>query len=537
MSDDGGGNLWVVGVVLVLAGSLGQNLGNNIVSLAHAKKKESIKTQSSGDSVKLQGGVGKGAAYAPDDDSLAKMAEIERDMEKNDAAAEKDGGAAATTATAAAADDSSATEQAAHTAMWYLGTGAFVVGSLSTFAAFGFAAQSLLAALESIQFVSNVVFAKYVHGEAITTRMMLATLSIVGGNVLVVIFSSHVALVLTSDEIIYLYMNNAAFWGYAACTFVIWAAGEYIFYTYHNARVHRNQRLWNHGLVEPLAYVVSSAIIGAVAVLYAKCLSMLIQVSARGIVNETILAPFYICLVIWILFVAYWLRRLDGGLELFPPLFFIPVIQVAFVFFAIVIGGIFFEEFNTFTWEQWLGFTAGVVMILAGVYGLAPSDVDVLSVQGHEAAVHPVDFDPSIDAAVGRAVSPDSDAVSGGLPRAAASSGGAGLAAASDAGLSAPALFAEKSKPAAAPSAQAQAQAPATPQRDAAAEQPAFTPTGAGTGTGTETDGATPGSSAKPKSARKVVKHGEGTPTASGQGSVSGSVSGSGEPVPISSLV
>ena len=59
------------------------------------------------------------------------------------------------------------------------------------FASFGFAAQSLLAALESVQFVSNVVFAYYIHGEKITRRICLSTLAIVVGNVLVVSFSSH----------------------------------------------------------------------------------------------------------------------------------------------------------------------------------------------------------------------------------------------------------------------------------------------------------------------------------------------------------
>ena len=61
---------------------------------------------------------------------------------------------------------------------------------------------------------------------------------------------------------------------------------------------------------------------------------------------------------------AYWLRRLDKGLELFPPLFIIPVLQVFFVFFAIMCGGVYFEEFIGFTYQQYIGFVIGVVMIL-----------------------------------------------------------------------------------------------------------------------------------------------------------------------------
>jgi len=363
MAQDPNAYLWIVGVVLVLLGSLGQNLGNNIVSLSHTRKKKEIQRQKTLESEQLT--------------ASAKM-----DLEKGTDVAEK--GVAPP-------------EAQKPTLLWYVGTTSFVLGSLLTFAAFGFAAQSLLASLESIQFVSNVLFAKFVHGENVTRRMCLATTAIVAGNVLVVVFSTHEADILTSYDIIDLYVTNQAFWGYLIGSFVIWVTCEGLFYRYHKARVKEGKVLWKHDFIEPFAYVTSSAIIGAAAVLNSKCLSMLIQVSVRGMVNEFTRAPLWIILLTWILFVAYWLRRLDKGLELFPPLFFIPVIQVAFMFLAIVIGGIFFEEFFVFALNQWLGFCVGVFLILVGVYGLAPTDVDMLSVV-------PVDFDPSLEAVVGKAV-------------------------------------------------------------------------------------------------------------------------------------
>ena len=69
-------------------------------------------------------------------------------------------------------------------------------------------------------------------------------------------------------------------------------------------------------------------------------------------------------------------------------LFIIPVMQVFFVFFAILCGGIFFQEFLLFTSTMWVGFIFGVLMILGGVYGLAPTDVDVITVV-------PVTYDPN----------------------------------------------------------------------------------------------------------------------------------------------
>ena len=106
-------------------------------------------------------------------------------------------------------------------------------------------------------------------------------------------------------------------------------------------------------------------------------MSMLIQVSARGTINEFERPHIWWILVTWLLLVTYWVKRIDTGLALFPPLFIIPVMQVFFVFFAIVCGGIYFGEFMTFGPPQFAGVIIGVLMILGGVYGLAPTDVHI----------------------------------------------------------------------------------------------------------------------------------------------------------------
>jgi hypothetical protein len=60
----------------------------------------------------------------------------------------------------------------------------------------------------------------------------------------------------------------------------------------------------------------------------------------------------YFVLATWLLMVTYWLQRLDSSLEKFPPMFIIPVMQVFFVLFAIICGGIYFEEFNAFRYHN-----------------------------------------------------------------------------------------------------------------------------------------------------------------------------------------
>lgn len=366
-SDD---NIWVLGVCLIIVGSLGNNLGNNLVSLDHKQKKayeEEAKRESEKEAEEL----------AKSGESSAKDVEEGGGKETTDTVGN----------TATVVDASTKSTHNADIVVgkpekkfsWRtIGVSLFVIGNLATFASFGFAAQSLLASLESIQFVSNVFFVRYVHKEKVTWRMIIATTSIVVGNSLVVIFSDHTAALLTSADLINLYATNEAYWVYLAVALLLWAVNHFTYAHYYNARVNKKILLWRHSFVEPFTFAVSSAIIGTQAVLNSKCMSMLIQVSSRGIVNEFTLPHIWWILVTWLILVAYWLRRLDKGLELFPPLFIIPVMQVFFVFFAILCGGIYFQEFLHFEVQQFVGFIIGVLMILAGVFGLAPVDDNIV---------------------------------------------------------------------------------------------------------------------------------------------------------------
>eukprot|EP01035_Chromulina_nebulosa_P065735 gene65735-89936_t len=144
---------WVIGVILIIVGSLGNNLGNNLVSLDHSQKRQD---------------------------------KLKNSESRNDSADES----------GLSLDDCNLVEGEVgpkRTSYRITGTVIFIFGNLFTFASFGFGAQSLLASLESVQFVSNLVFAYYIHKEKVSLRMILATLSIVGGNTLVVIFAEHAA--------------------------------------------------------------------------------------------------------------------------------------------------------------------------------------------------------------------------------------------------------------------------------------------------------------------------------------------------------
>eukprot|EP00884_Botryococcus_braunii_P007041 jgi/Botrbrau1/16338/Bobra.0345s0002.1 len=85
---------------------------------------------------------------------------------------------------------------------WQVGIALFALGNILNFVSFGFAAQSLLAALGSVQFISNVIFASLVLHEQVTKKILGGTALIVVGCILLVSFGNHDSKILTVHDMI-----------------------------------------------------------------------------------------------------------------------------------------------------------------------------------------------------------------------------------------------------------------------------------------------------------------------------------------------
>jgi hypothetical protein len=86
--------------------------------------------------------------------------------------------------------------------------------------------------------------------------------------------------------------------------------------------------------------------------------------------------------------VIVWLKRLNDALVKFNPLFIIPLLQCSFIFFAIVSGGIFFQEFVTFDANQWVGFWFGITVMFGGLVLLTPHPVGLEDEELHRELVN-----------------------------------------------------------------------------------------------------------------------------------------------------
>ena len=71
---------------------------------------------------------------------------------------------------------------------WRLGMFVFIVGSLTNFAAFAFAPATVCVALETSQYITNVIFNRFVNKVVIVPRIYLGVAMAICGTVFVVAF-------------------------------------------------------------------------------------------------------------------------------------------------------------------------------------------------------------------------------------------------------------------------------------------------------------------------------------------------------------
>lgn len=252
--------------------------------------------------------------------------------------------------------------------VWALGLTIFCVGCLINFASFAFAAQSLLAALGTIQFVSNVFFAKFVLGETLTLRIVIATGVIVGGLLLAIIFSNHASETFTSEDLQALY--TPTYFLFLGCLVVLlcFFQGTYMVYTHYD---NIGTPLEGNGIVRPVTYSLVSALVGTQSVLQSKCFAELVKATLSG-KNQFGHYFIYVVIVNFVCGLSFWLWRMNSALKMFDGLIIIPLLQVFWTTCAILQGGVFFQEFAKFTPTQSFFFLFGVCVVFFGVYLLTP---------------------------------------------------------------------------------------------------------------------------------------------------------------------
>ena len=167
--------------------------------------------------------------------------------------------------------------------LWTTGTVTFIVGSVINFVAFVFAAASVLAPLEAIQFVSNLVFARFVTKVPVSRKMVGGSALIVAGTIGAV---AGGPLTVTSFSIAQLrgFWESPAWIAYVAFAWVA-SLSMQAFWEVQTRRIKAGGQPCGPPALLPTLYAVSSALIGTQSVVQAKAFSELMELWLGSGVN------------------------------------------------------------------------------------------------------------------------------------------------------------------------------------------------------------------------------------------------------------
>jgi hypothetical protein len=228
-------------------------------------------------------------------------------------------------------------------------------------ASFAFAPQSTLAPLGSATLVFNLLRAPVMHKESIGARDLLLTIIIVTGVVLCITATSggddDDDVSTTSADSLHLLSEASAFRRMIAAVACLCAA-----LCYHLVSSHAAGRgaLLSTGFVYP----VLAGIFGGATTLLAKIITVM------GVTSDNLSSSMPVGLLCGAAAVSQIV--LNGkGLAQHSSLVMVPIYSSTFVLSNAVGGGIFFQEFDRFTVEQWREYGVGVALVVGGVLCMA----------------------------------------------------------------------------------------------------------------------------------------------------------------------
>ncbi|KAL9384905.1 hypothetical protein Peur_021915 [Populus x canadensis] len=256
---------------------------------------------------------------------------------------------------------------------WRVGILFFFLGNCLNFISFGYAAQSLLAALGSIQFVSNIAFAYFVLNKMVTVKVLVATAFIVLGNIFLVAFGNHQSPVYTPEQLAEKY-SNMTFLFYCLVLILLVALHHYIYRRGEIILAISGQDLrpyWQ--MLLPFSYAVVSGAVGSCSVLFAKSLSNLLRLAMSS--DYQLHSWFtYSILLLFLSTAGFWMTRLNEGLALFDAILIVPMFQIVWTFFSICTGFVYFQEYQVFDALRTTMFILGMTSVFVGISLLAPDE-------------------------------------------------------------------------------------------------------------------------------------------------------------------
>lgn len=303
----------------------------------------------------------------------------------------------------------------------------FVIGISFDFISFAYTAQSILGAIASVQFISNLIFAHFMLKENITKYAVFGSICILIGSILIGIFGDHKSPLITTSELIK-FFESIAFIIWISVLFGIgiileimyhiinWyfkrkcktmeniqnesanesanssANEEYCKYnltfnthennydfnmdelenllTNSSLSTNRNEPYHNYDTkfenVLAFIFCFTSSVVGVQTPIIGKSISLLFRDTISG--KNQFNSPYpYVLGAIFIVIGGTWIWRYNMALKRYDILYVMPVITACYIVLNIIGGGIYFQEFNNFHAIEWAVFSVGGCFIIVGI--------------------------------------------------------------------------------------------------------------------------------------------------------------------------
>ncbi|KAK6912892.1 Magnesium transporter NIPA [Dillenia turbinata] len=267
---------------------------------------------------------------------------------------------------------------------WRTGILFFALGNCLNFISFAYAAQSLLAALGSVQFVSNIAFAYFVLNKLVTVKNeeKKSWKDIKG--------LEKEAKRVVDQEV---YTPEQLAENYSNIIFLIYCLALVLIVVLHHFIYRRGELLAVSGhelrpywlMLLPFSYATVSGAVGSCSVLFAKSLSNLLRLAISS--GYKLHGWFtYSMLLLFLSTAGFWMTRLNEGLSLFDAILIVPMFQIAWTFFSICTGFVYFQEYQVFDAPRTTMFALGMLSVFIGISLLAPEESKGGEVKDHSSS-------------------------------------------------------------------------------------------------------------------------------------------------------
>jgi len=242
---------------------------------------------------------------------------------------------------------------------WLFAFGLHCVGGFLGWICLGMAPNSLAVCLGTLDVFFALLIAKYRSGEEITSMMVASCCTLVVGNGWILVFGPRSYRLRTATSLTMCFTRQL----FAIISAVSASAVVAILADYYCWARERDKK---DNLLTTVQLATAGSIFGCYSALFAKCTSIIFQTTILRGDFEVPIVEFYLLGAMCFMCGAFNVYYFNKALGIGDISFVLPFNRALGTLLQMVIGGVFFEEYEDFTRERHLLFWPGVGITIVG---------------------------------------------------------------------------------------------------------------------------------------------------------------------------